>query len=279
MKYNYFEKATISVTNSIKDVFKNFAYVSNINKSQPFPIYIQTSGDDAFMSIHSDRLEVTKKTDTIYIPSLKIKFDGIDINDSDMTNDIIDGKLVIEIDGIKTEKVGTMNTYPITLRMSGYVLMSNIFQYLSFVEYCMNGVYKQRNFKFQYMGKVQNGQWSLETSSHDVEYSDTSSFGEEVIASHQLPINFEIYLQYPSFNLNETLGGDLDGDGDGYKEGGIGGHKSKIGDDNSLGNNLMDSNNTIKGVVHYVDLETETNKVSKDITGTVNNNKIKPLNE
>lgn len=256
MKYNFYEKAVISVVTDLKEEFKRFAYVSNQERFQDFPVFLQTSGDDTYMTVHSDRLEKRDESDTVYMPYMALAFSGISINEANKTNEISDGHFVLEVNGFETDYTSEMSTYDTTVRIEANVMFSDIFQYLAFVEYLMNGIYKNRPFRFSYFGKVQQGTWALDTTDHDVEMDLVGAFGTEKAASHQEQLTFTISIPYPSFNLNSSLTAFVDGDGDGNEEGGVG-----------TPDNAMPSDNVIKSVVHYVD-DTDINRpMTKVIEG------------
>lgn len=256
MKYNFYEKAVIAVISDLKEKFKNFAYVSNQERYQEFPVILQTSGDETYMTVNSDRLEKRNKSDKVIMPIMVCSFSGITINEDNKTNDITDGSFVLKLNGFSQEYTSEMSTYDTSVRLDATVLFTDIFQYLAFVEYNMNGIYKNKPFRFEYMGKVQHGLWALETTDHDVELDMTGVFGSESIASHQETLNFVISIPYPSFNLNDSLTKDVDADGDGINEGGVGKPK-----------NAMPSNNVIKSVVQYVDDTVSTRTIAKEIIG------------
>lgn len=267
MKYRFFEKSIIAVVNEYKQAFRNFAYVANDTQWQDFPVYIQNTGDNSYMTVNSDRLAVKQKTEKVMLPCMVLHYRGVTINEDNKTNEIIDGKATIKLNGFPHEIVGEMSTYDCTLRMEATLLCSDMFQYLAFIEYVMNGIYKQRPFKFSYMGKVQYGTWMLETVDHDVEYDEIGLFGDTQVASHQEMLAFNVNLQYPSFNLNDKLKGSVDADGDGNNEGGV---------DASDGS-LTSASNVIKGVAGYVDEGKISNTISKDIVGEFPANKQKKL--
>lgn len=256
MKYNFYEKAVISVITDLKKQFKNFAYVSNQERFQEFPVFLQTSGDQTYMTVHSDRLEKKDKSDKVTMPFMALAFSGISINEANKTNEISDGEFVIDINGFNTNYSSEMSTYDTTVRIEANVMFSDIFQYLAFVEYLMNGVYKNRPFRFSYFGKVQQGTWALETTDHDVEMDLVGAFSTEQVSSHQESLSFQISLPYPSFNLNDSLTASVDGDGDGKEEGGVG-----------VPNNAMASDNVIKSVIHYVDDYDENRTMTKSVVG------------
>lgn len=267
MKYRFFEKSIIAVVNSFRQEFRNFAYVANDAQWQEFPVYIQNSGDKAYMTVHSDRIEGKKKTDRVMLPCMVLHYRGVTINEDNKTHEISDGKATIELNGFPHEIVGEMSMYDCTLRMEATLLFSDIFQQLAFAEYVMNGVYKQKPFKFSYMKKVQVAAWQMETVDHDAEYDEVGLFGDAEVASHQEIVSFNVHLQYPSFNLNSRLKGSVDGDGDGNNEGGV---------DASDGT-LQSASNVIKGVASYVDEGKVSNTVSKDIKGEFPIDKQKKL--
>jgi len=267
MKYRFFEKSIISVVNSFRQEFRNFAFVANDAQWQNFPVYIQNSGDKTYMTVHSDRIEAKEKTDRVSIPCMILHYRGVTINEDNKTHEISDGKATIELNGFPHEIVGEMSVYDCTLRMEATLMFSDMFQHLAFTEYVMNGVYKQKPFKFSYMSKVQFGTWQLETVDHDPEYDEIGVFGDTEVSSHQEILSFNVNLQYPSFNLNDKLKGNVDGDGDGNNEGGIDANDSS----------LTSASNVIKGVVSYVDEAKVSNKVSKDIVGTFPTDKQEKL--
>lgn len=256
MKYNYIEMATIAVVNSFKNEFKNFAYVSNIERFQEFPVFIQNSGDSTYMTVNSDRLEVKEVSDKVTLPALILAFRGVSINEENKTNEVSDAKFTLEMNGFSQDYTGEMSTHELSLKMDGKLLCTDIFQYMAFVEYLLNGVYKNKPFLFNYMGKVQQGSWTLDTTDHDVEYDETGLFGTESISSHEESLNFSVTLQYPSFNLNDSLTAYVDSNGDGNFEGGVG-----------VPDGAIPSGNVIKSVIHYVDESGIPNAISKDITG------------
>lgn len=256
MKYDYLEKATVAVVNSLKKTFNNYAFVANMERFQDFPVYIQTVGDEAYMTVNSDRLEAKDKSDTIMMPCMIIRINSVNINEDNKTNEISDGKFTLEIGGFKKDYTSEMSTYDVDMSLDGTILYTDIFQYMAFVEYLMNGVYKSEDFQFNYMGKVQMATWSLETVDHTLEYDDVGSFGTQSASSHRQEVNFIVKMQYPSFGLNSSLTGHVDGDGDGNNEGGIG---VPVG--------ALPTDGVIKSVIHYIDDTVITKGISKDITG------------
>ncbi len=256
MKYTYFEKAIIAMVNELKELFKNYSYVSNIKRYQEFPVFIQSSGDETFMEVHSDRIAKSEKSDKMIIPALVLDFIGITFDEDNKTNEV-NGNITLKHNGIESEYVGEVTHYPCEIRFDGTAIFGDIFQYMSFVEYLMNGVYKSRPFKFEYMGKMQDGIVVLETSDHDVEKNQTLSFGDiDEVGSHTETLSFNTKLQYPSFNLNSSLTDKVDSEGDGNIECGVGVPKD-----------LQNSNNIIKGIIHYNNEEKFDNQISKDVTG------------
>lgn len=256
MKYKYFETATVSIVNELKKLFANFSYVSNEKRFQDFPVYIQTSGDEAYLQVHSNQLVKRTKSDKIILPALVLKLSGITITEDNMTNQA-NGSLVIKNLGVEQEYYGEVTYYPCEMRLDGTLLFTDVFQYLSFTEYLMNGVYKNTPFKFEYMGKKQEGIITTETTDHEIDFSETSGWGDiNEGSSHSEKISFNCKVSYPSFNLNDSLTSDVDANGDGNSEGGVGVPK-----------HLMPKGNVIKGVIIYGNENNKDNLVTKCVTG------------
>ena len=132
-----------------------------------------------------------------------------------------------------------------------------------------------------YMGKVQQGSWSLTTTDHDVEIDDVGAFGTESISSHQEQLAFSISLQYPSFNLNDSIVPNINdlsssSNGDGCNDGTCavdsGGNSIDNGGNNAEGGigvpiNAVPSGNVIRSVIHYIDEGNINNDISNNVTG------------
>ncbi|BAV39232.1 hypothetical protein BPT24_107 [Tenacibaculum phage pT24] len=256
MKYTYFEKAIIAMVSEMKTLFKNYGFVSNLSKHQDFPVYIQNSGDRAYMEVHSNEIKEVSKTEKIILPALVLHFRGVSINEDEKTNET-QGAITLKHNGFEQEYTGEVQHYPCEIRMEGTFLGTDIFQYLSFVEYMMNGVYKNKPFNFKYMGKNMEGTIVMETTDHDPEYNEITNFEDfEEMSSHNSILAMNVKLQYPSFNLNSSLSGDVDESGDGIYEGGIG-----------IPVNMTKKGDVIKSVISYTDLEKINKPVGELIVG------------
>lgn len=271
MKYTYFQTATIAAVDNIANAFSNFEFVSNSKRHQPFPVFIASTGDETFMSMMSDRLHVKPKSDTLHVPSMSLDIADITLSSDSKTNSVENAKFVLTIDGASSEKMKSMTAYPSKITVNCTVLFSNIFQYLAFIEYIYNGIYKRNTFNFTYWGKYQEAVWTLTTETFEPTFDRSGTFGTAPDgSSHTLSLSFEVYCKYPSFGLNNTLGANVDDDQDGIKEGGIGG-AATVSDTDAY----IDANSVIKGVVDYNDLENINNVATTMIIGEVNDDLLK----
>lgn len=195
-QHNFFENSIKGLIYYLNQLMKPFANTLN---NDSFPISVPNTGDEQFLR---DMIDDKKIYD--YVPRWSINILGINNNENDRTNPNENGTFVAKtVNAAKRSKSTNFSAplvrRPVVIGLATEVLFSDIFEYFRFVEIYLILSTNPHVYKFEHAGRVHIGTFTFpELSDSDVNFELGMEANKR---ERKLPINFELTLQFPAYQI------------------------------------------------------------------------------
>lgn len=205
LEHTYFHVALAAFLSDFSLTVEPFRKLINAT----VPVTIMNTGDEAFMSSMLFKNPEDSKKLYQENPRLVFSIGAVNANFDELTSPYNLGRLNVQdpITEMKSDYHTNVRRVPLRVQMSYEAIMSNIDQYLKYVDVSLTVFNVSRVYEFFYMGSVYHGSYKLINDDYS---SDTNfALGFDTDSRNRIMrSNVELQLQFPAFDVYDGASGD-----------------------------------------------------------------------